>query len=91
MGMATTPPHHITPAQCRMARGALDISRATLAKLCRLSLSTITSMEKGLHVTHAATLNAARRAFEARDVVFQFDKDGNGVGVDFVDPERRAP
>ena len=64
-----------TPAQCRAARGLLDMSQDELAAASRVSRRTVTSFEAGA-TPIPATLAAIRRALEAAGVEFL---DGDGV------------
>lgn len=78
----------MTPAQCRMARAALLISRQTLADLAGLSPTTITRYELGGNATPDA-VKAMRDAMEAEGVRFFYQHNGGFVeGV--VPPKGRA-
>ena len=66
----------ITPAQCRGARGLLDMSQAALAAASGVSLRTVQHFETGKRQPIPATLDAMRRALETAGVEFL-----NGDGV----------
>ena len=57
-----------TPQQSRAARGWLDWSQEDLAKLARVSLSTVRDFEKGRRVPIPNNLDAMCRAFEAHGI-----------------------
>jgi len=72
----------IAPEQSRAARGWLDWSQVDLAKLAKVSLSTIRDFEKGRRVPIANNLDAIIRAFEASGVKFEHvDGVATGIGV----------
>lgn len=62
----------ISPAQCRAARGLLNLTQVQLAHLSRVSLRTIVSFEKGTRVPIPANASAIQSALE-------------GAGVNFVE------
>lgn len=74
----------ITPAQCRAARGLLDMSQDQLAAASRVSRRTVTNFEAG-GTTIPATANAIQRALETAGVEFI------GGGVRLRDPVAPAP
>jgi transcriptional regulator with XRE-family HTH domain len=65
----------MTPAQCRMARAALNIGVRELAEAAKVSTNTVTRLEAG-EVLKARTVEAMQRALEAAGVEFL-----NGSGV----------
>jgi hypothetical protein len=69
----------MTPAQCRMARAALDLGIRDLAKLADVSPSTITRLERGEGI-YERTVDAIRAAFETAGVIF-IEINGEGPGV----------
>ena len=66
-------------AQCRMARAALQLGVRELAKVARVSPTTITRLERG-KALHPRTVEAIRAALEAGGVEF-IPENGGGVGV----------
>jgi transcriptional regulator with XRE-family HTH domain len=70
----------ISPAQCRAARGLLNIPQARLAELSGVSQRAITSFEAGSTRPMRANLMALRMAFEREGVIF-LDENGEGAGV----------
>ena len=70
----------ITPAQCRMARAALEIGVRDLAKLAGVSAMTVTRFENGHSQGYPETLEAIRAALEAAGVIFVAEN-GDGPGV----------
>lgn len=58
----------ITPAQCRMARAALQIGVRELAEISGVSAMTITRFETGKTKGYAETLDKLQRALEAAGV-----------------------
>jgi DNA-binding transcriptional regulator YiaG len=60
----------MTPAQCRAARGFLDISQEELAKASNVGLSTVRDFEKGRRVPIGNNLAAMRAALETRGITF---------------------
>lgn len=72
----------ITPAQCRAARGLVEMDQNALAKAASVSRGVIIDFEKGRRVPGANNLTAIRAALEAAGV--QFLDDGTvstGPGV----------
>ncbi len=74
----------MTPFQCRMARAALDWSRANLARRAGVGMETIYRFERG-RPPHARTVMKIRSALEAEGLLFLYDK-GVPVGVRFSSP-----
>jgi DNA-binding transcriptional regulator YiaG len=70
----------MTPAQCRAARGLVDVSQAELAGAARVGLSTVRNFEAGRSVPVENNLAAIRRALEERGVEF-IPENGGGAGV----------
>ncbi len=69
----------MTPAQCRMARAALEISVKELAERASVSTNTIVRLERG-EALKDRTIAAIRAALEAAGVIF-VDENGEGPGV----------
>lgn len=65
----------MTPAQCRMARAALNIGVRELAEAAKVSTNTVTRLEAG-EALKPRTIEAMQRALEAAGVEFL-----NGSGV----------
>lgn len=74
----------ITPAQCRMARAALQIGIREIARLAKVSPNTISRLERG-DTLFESTLSGIREAFEAAGVEF-IPENGGGVGVRLKKP-----
>lgn len=70
----------ITPAQCRAARGLIEMDQAALASAANLSRNTIVDFEKGRRTPGVNNLAAIRRALEAAGVEF-IPANGGGAGV----------
>ncbi len=60
----------ITPAQCRAARGLVDMDQAALASVASVSRNTIIEFEKGRRVPNTNNLAAIRAALEKAGVEF---------------------
>lgn len=71
---------HITPGQCRAARGLLNISQRQLADAAEVSLSAIQDFETEARKPRAATLKAIEDALENAGVEF-IPVNGGGAGV----------
>jgi len=69
----------MTPAQCRMARAALEIGVRELAERADVSTNTIVRLERG-EALKPRTVAAIRAALEAAGVVF-VEENGEGPGV----------
>lgn len=69
----------ITPAQCRMARAALQIGIRDIAALAKVSPNTISRLERGESLFES-TLVEIRKAFETAGVEF-IPENGGGPGV----------
>ena len=69
----------ITPAQCRMARAALELGVRDLAELANVSPNTIARLERGESL-YARTLETVRAALEAAGAEF-IPENGGGPGV----------
>lgn len=59
---------HITPGQCRAARGLLNISQRELAEAAEVSLSAIQDIETEARQPKPATLKAIQEAIETAGV-----------------------
>lgn len=70
----------MTPAQCRMARAALEMSIRDLAELAGVRPATISHYESGGD-SYSSTVAKLRAALEAGGVVFVHAGDGLGAGV----------
>jgi predicted transcriptional regulator len=68
----------ITPAQCRAARGLVDMNQVTLAEAASVSRNVIVDFEMGRRTTTRNNLAAIQRALEAAGVEFT---NGNKPGV----------
>ena len=71
----------MTPAQCRMARAALDWNASNLAASAGVGVATINRFERGGIVTTTQdTVSKLRTALETAGVVF-VEPNGLGPGV----------
>ena len=70
----------ITAAQCRAARGLVEMDQATLANAANVSRNTVVSFEKGQRTPNPNNLAAIRSALEAAGVEF-IPENGGGAGV----------
>ena len=68
----------ITPAQCRAARGLVEMDQGTLADDAMVSRSVIIDFEKGRRVPTRNNLAAIQRVLEAAGVEFT---NGDAPGV----------
>ena len=66
----------LTPAQCRMARAGLKMSRRSLASAARVSTATLADFESGKRTPYDRTLRDIKKALE-------------DAGVEFVDAGAR--
>lgn len=73
------------PAQCRMARAALQLGVRELAEAAKVSTNTITRFEKGEELKER-TITAIRQALESAGVIF-IPSNGNGPGVRLRDQQ----
>jgi transcriptional regulator with XRE-family HTH domain len=69
----------MTPAQCRMARAAIEIGVRELAEAAKVSTNTITRFERGEELRDR-TVCAIRTALESAGVIF-IEENGEGPGV----------
>ena len=72
----------LTPEQSRAARGWLDWSQETLARLANVSLSTVRDFEKGRREPIANNKAALERALQSAGIEMVLDKHGNPVGIE---------
>jgi transcriptional regulator with XRE-family HTH domain len=69
----------MTPAQCRMARAALELGVRELADVAKVSTNTVTRFERGEEL-RVRTVDAIRTALEYTGVEF-IAENGGGAGV----------
>jgi transcriptional regulator with XRE-family HTH domain len=60
----------ISPAQCRAARGLIDLDQARLAEMANVSRNVIVDFETGRRTPNPNNLVAIERAFETVGVAF---------------------
>jgi transcriptional regulator with XRE-family HTH domain len=77
----------LTPAQCRAARGLIELTQSELADGARLGLSTIVDFERSRRQISEDAIGAIRRALEKFGVEF-IDENGGGAGVRLRKPSR---
>ncbi len=70
----------MTPAQCRAARGLLNITQSALADAAAVGLTTVVDFEKERRQVGRFSVNFIRRALEAAGVIF-IEENGSGPGV----------
>jgi len=80
----------MTPAQCRAARGFVDISQDELATAANVSLSTVRDFEKGRRTPIPITLAAMEAALVARGIQFVSKDDSGTLGILFREPAKDA-
>lgn len=71
---------NITPAQCRMARAALDITIKDLARAAKLASNTVLYFERG-RSSYEESINAMRGALEKKGARFSADDSHVAVAV----------
>ena len=77
----------MTPAQCRAARGFLDISQPELATAASVGVSTVRDFEAGRRAPMLQNLKAIQAALEARGIGF-VDRDENGTcAITYAEPK----
>lgn len=74
----------LSPAQCRAARGWLDISQAELARRAGVGLSTVRDFEAGRTVPIRRSLDAMCRALTEAGVALTFSAEGYPLGIQAV-------
>lgn len=74
----------LSPAQCRAARGWLDISQAELARRAKVGISTVRDFEAGRKTPIRNNLDAIRRELVDAHVEPTFDAHGQPVGIQIV-------
>jgi len=70
----------IAPAQCRAARGLVDLSQQQLADAAKVGVVTVRQFESGSARPRNATAEVIQRALEAAGVIF-VEENGEGPGV----------
>lgn len=77
----------ITAAQCKGARGMVNMTRRELASAASITPRTITDFEIGARKPRASTLRLVQIALEAAGIVFIDATPTTGPGVRLRDPE----
>lgn len=77
----------MTPAQCRMARAALELGIRELAEAAKVSTNTIARLERGEELRER-TVDAIRAALESAGVEF-IAENGGGPGVRLKEKARK--
>ena len=77
----------MTPAQCRAARGLLEITQSQLANAADRGLSTVVDFEKGRREVSLGAIEAIRAALERAGIEF-IDENGGGEGLRLRKPRR---
>lgn len=70
----------ISPAQCRMARAAVKLSRTELSRLAQVAPSTLADFEAGRRTPYDRTVRDIMFALESKGVEF-IPSDNGGPGV----------
>jgi len=78
---------NVTPAQCRAARGLLDLTQVELAAASEVSLRTIVHFEADERRPVPAVITAIRHALEGAGVEF-IPENGGGPGVRLAKQQR---
>ena len=71
----------MTPAQCRAARGLLEITQSQLARAADLGLSTVVDFEKERRLVSLGAVEAIRAALERAGIEFIDENGGRGRGA----------
>jgi DNA-binding transcriptional regulator YiaG len=71
---------HMTPEQCRAARGLLNWTQDQLCEAAKVSGPTVRNFENGKITPHRSSLAVMRQALEAAGVEF-IAENGGGPGV----------
>ncbi len=85
--MSTENVDEIDPAQCRGARGLLNMTQPKLARAAGLGLSTIVDFERKRRDVSPEAIAAIRHALEAAGIEF-IDEDGGGAGARLRKPSQ---
>jgi transcriptional regulator with XRE-family HTH domain len=85
--MSTENVDKIDPAQCRGARGLLNMTQPKLARAAGLGLSTIVDFERKRRDVSPEAIAAIRHALEAAGIEF-IDEDGGGAGARLRKPSQ---
>ena len=79
----------LLPVQCRMARAALHLGVRELAAAAKVSIDTVTRVERGDELKER-TIEALQRVLEAAGIEF-IDGNGGGPGVRLRKPPKEKP
>jgi transcriptional regulator with XRE-family HTH domain len=78
----------LTPAQCRAARGLVELTQSELAEEAGLGLSTIVDFERSRRRISSDAIEALKKALEKLGVEF-IEENGGGAGVRLKKPDRK--
>jgi transcriptional regulator with XRE-family HTH domain len=81
--MSTENVETISPAQCRAARGLLNLTQPDLAVAAGIGLSTVVDFERSRRAVSPDAIHKMSEALEKKGVDFISERSGGGAGVRF--------